>query len=533
MNLHHAGRQPDWQDIPPGTANGWQRMARGTHGLVTPGNAISVAGAVLSLAGIALLQHSLAAGAVLLVVGRLFDAVDGTVAERTGTKSPVGKYVDATLDKIVILAGMLALASAGIMPFWVAVAILAFNALNVIATGVAARNSINLQPSAAGKLAMAGYWVTAVGFIAGAITTNAASDWQGAAAHLVVAITGATLLVGAYATAQYLLLAFGITENREPIDTVFARYVIIRNPESTEAGRAGARIRELRTVQPHTGVTVIETSPGGPAANRHLLELSRDLLGPNTLLCIAAGDGTVNMVVGLLLREPGLSTEVRRTPILPLWGGNANDLAHMLNGHASRSSMKHLLRDGHVVAIRPIACALRLPDGSERQYAAACYASFGASAFATEELERTTRKSPMRRFGGTRFGQEIIAVSRALIESPTFTIRQGGRTREIFERTYLNGSRFAKVIGAPLKLTDEAFHMAMIEHKHFIAVLLHVLGLAEGREGARITMVNDSFTLLDDTWAQFDGEAVRIPKGTRVTVKLGSRPFHALATRLR
>src|SRR6185437_8881055 len=100
---------------------------------------------------------------------------------------------------------------------------------------------------------------------------------------------------------------------------------------------------------------------------------------------IAAGDGTVNLIVDLLLHDPALTTEQRQTPILPLWGGNANDLANMLNGAATRSKLRRLLQHGHVVSIRPIICTLSTPGGSRQVYAAACYASFGASAYASEE----------------------------------------------------------------------------------------------------------------------------------------------------
>jgi phosphatidylglycerophosphate synthase/diacylglycerol kinase family enzyme len=533
MKLHHSGTKPDWEAVTLDERNRWQTVAASTNGLVTPGNVVSLLGASLSLAGISQAvsgNYSPALG--LLIVGRSLDALDGAIADMTGTKSPVGKFVDAGLDKLVIVVAMVGLASVGLLPAWLALSILTLNALTVLAAYKARRRQIVLQPSAIGKIAMMAYWAATVVYIIGnlsILTPHRALHTGLLTAALIVAIT--TLALGINATVGYLAIAF-TADNPIPLEQIFDRYVFIRNPNSTEAHRTNVRLKELRSAQPQADIIILETHPGGRDNNQHLLEHLQGKLGPRTLLCVAAGDGTVNLMLNILMYGSHLSAEARKTPLLPLWCGNANDLAHMLNGHASRMTMKRLLRDSTVVSIHPISCTLTPAGKAPVTHVAACYASFGASAYATEELERTVRKSPMRRFGGTRFGQEVIAVFRALIEVPTFTISQGSQTKVIFERTYLNGSRFAKVIGSPLLLTDKAFHMAMIEHKHFVAVLLHVLGLAEGREGARITMVYDQFTLKEKVWAQFDGEAIQVPSDTEVEMSVSDEAFYALSTRL-
>lgn len=529
MNLHHAHKIPDWEQVPANRRNRWQRLAARSRGILTPANALSVAGAAVSLAGIAMaLAGSVLVGAVLIAAGRLMDIFDGIVADYTGTKSPFGKTVDAGLDKLVTFTALIALVGGGLLPLWVAITFAVLNIINAVVTVMVERRGSILQPSSAGKRAMFGYWLSTILFIVTALPQPVFS-WLRAPAiamALVSAVLGTITAAGYSTTAKRKLLE---RHTRPPFD----RYIVIYNPATTEAYKAKLRINELRDFQPDATIVQVETRPGGRAANRHLIKSLRGIPGTRTLLCIAAGDGTANMVLNVLLHGPRLPAEARQVPLLPMWCGNANDLAHMLNGHPARTSLEQLLCKGRIVPIRPLACILRLPGTSARLHSAASYASFGASAYATEEMERTLRKSPMRRWGGTRFGQEAVAVIRALIEAPTFTIRQDGHTNEIFERTYFNGSRFAKVIGAPLKLTDKAFHMAMIEHKHPLAVLVHLLGLAEGREGARITMTHDAFTVEDPVWAQFDGEATRIPKGTEVDISVGDQPFYALSTRLK
>jgi diacylglycerol kinase family enzyme len=313
----------------------------------------------------------------------------------------------------------------------------------------------------------------------------------------------------------------------------FDSCIVIKNPISTDIHKVEGRIEELRRLFPSENVTVVETLPGGSDANASLLRSYMPQLGPRTLLCIAAGDGTISLVINFLLRHPSLSAEARRTPILPLWCGNANDLAHMLNGRSSRMALERLLRDGKVVAIKPLQCKLRYDGRGTETYLAACYASFGASAFAAYELERTMRKQRRARQAAmARFGRELAAVVLVLFRARSFTIRDAGGMKTIFERVFVNGSRFAKVDTVPLQLTDDRFYRTTIERKHLSAIVARLAEIV--RPGAKVALTNatDEFTLQDDVWAQFDGEPVRVPADTTVAVALAVRPFYALSVRL-
>ncbi len=116
----------------------------------------------------------------------------------------------------------------------------------------------------------------------------------------------------------------------------FNHFVVLVNPASTNAARVEHSISELRRMYPAGEVVVRHTLPTEKANRRQIARWAAGFR-PGTLLCIGAGDGTVNLVVEVLLQAPGLSAEARRTPILPLWGGNANDLACMLNGPAGKT----------------------------------------------------------------------------------------------------------------------------------------------------------------------------------------------------
>ncbi len=532
MQLHHPHTRPDWELVDVTAQNRWQRLAARTHGVATPGNTASLGGICLVLAGLYMVaQGTLVAGFFFVIGGRLLDLLDGILADTTGTKSPLGAQIDASLDKMAAFAALAVLANARVMPGWLATVIAIEAGIIAIMSLIARQRFMRLVPSKNGKLSGWFLWSGVAFFFAGAVLHGQAAwlPWVFVAAYTVSAVS---LLLGAIAAAGYVRIAFGLRTEKFTALGEFDRYIIMRNPDSTEAFRVASRIQELRKLAPEADITVFDTVGGGVDANMPQFLSLATRLGPRTLLCIGGGDGTANLAITCLVHGSGLPDAARLTPILPLWCGNANDLAYILNGRPTTKPVGKVMGRGRVVHIRPLLCTLKSGHASSTHLAAS-YASFGASAFATQEMERTLRtKSPIRRFVVSRFGQEVIAALWALMRSPTFRVEENGKTRVIFERTHLNGSRFAKVIGLPLRLTDERFHRMTIEHKHLLSFALHVLGLVGDRQLSKKTIIKDSFIVRDDVWAQFDGEPVRIPAGTTVTISIAKQPFYALSTRL-
>ncbi|MFV1987391.1 MAG: CDP-alcohol phosphatidyltransferase family protein [Gemmatimonadota bacterium] len=76
-------------------------------------NAISTVGFLVTISsGYFFHQHHVATAGLLILLGGLFDLVDGTVARRTGLASSFGAFYDSTLDRlseIVVYLGLLSL----------------------------------------------------------------------------------------------------------------------------------------------------------------------------------------------------------------------------------------------------------------------------------------------------------------------------------------------------------------------------------------------------------------------------------------
>lgn len=158
MKLHRALRS-DWSEVAPQQRTLWQRCAAGSHGVITPGNLITLIGAILVLRGLYDLAHAqLITGVAMLLIGRMADILDGMVADYTKTKSPLGEAVDAATDKVLTILALYVLLDKQLMPVIVG-SVMALHAVyNIAVSTVARRLHVSLHPSSTGKLSALFEW---------------------------------------------------------------------------------------------------------------------------------------------------------------------------------------------------------------------------------------------------------------------------------------------------------------------------------------------------------------------------------------
>lgn len=170
MKMHRVGKVADWETVSPDAHNIWQRYAHRTNGWVTPGNIVSVLGLFLVLVGLGyILAGKNIFGFVLVGLGRCADILDGMLADRTGTKSPLGEAIDATSDKITLLAALLVFFAVHMIPPVVIFAVGCVNLAIALLSIRARMQHIHLHPSRMGKLATVVQWFGMVLYILAAI----------------------------------------------------------------------------------------------------------------------------------------------------------------------------------------------------------------------------------------------------------------------------------------------------------------------------------------------------------------------------
>ena len=185
INLHRAGKKADWEDIAPEERNAWQRTAAQTHGIVTPGNLVTLASFGVGLWAL----HKYRKGedmsaAVLFAASLLGDAADGMVADKTSTKSPLGAALDPLKDKLLQVGALSVLTERGTISKEYAAVSLATNATNAAATVAARTRGIHTEASFAGKAktALEGAYRTQLvpsglaAYLVGRITETALED---------------------------------------------------------------------------------------------------------------------------------------------------------------------------------------------------------------------------------------------------------------------------------------------------------------------------------------------------------------------
>lgn len=314
----------------------------------------------------------------------------------------------------------------------------------------------------------------------------------------------------------------------------FEKFVVFYNPASTNSRRSRRRIAELKDLFPSKKVLVVETSPDGLEANKKIVARESKKFDEQTVVCIAAGDGTVSAVLDSLLLNKQVSESARMVPVLPLWGGNANDLAYMINGLPNRTNLRNVFENGKVVPIYPLSVKVGR-DGKMSERIAACYVSFGASAYAAQQMELPkNKKKKVHAIPGARLMTELFVITRSLVKAPSFTIQVDGKKQPVYERIFINGSRIAKIDRLPLRLNEKAFYEAILPRKHPKAFLslLSALKILRNRTYGEITEKKRSFVLNDDTWMQIDGEVSKLPKHTKVEISLNKTPFYVISKKL-
>jgi len=199
MNLHRTSAKPDWENTKTSKHNTFQKIAATTGGWVTPANIVTVIGFGIVVYGlVCIMNQQYWAGLILLAIGRLLDIVDGIVADKTGTKSPLGETFDAVADKIGTLFTIIVFIVAGITNLWIILALIIPQVVIPMLILYKKGKGIGVHPTRPGKLSMALTWVGIVGLLI--VKASGNPIWLAVGVYVII---GVSLVLGLYALWQY------------------------------------------------------------------------------------------------------------------------------------------------------------------------------------------------------------------------------------------------------------------------------------------------------------------------------------------
>lgn len=130
---------------------------------------------------------------LLLAVAGMTDGADGLLARRYGWQTRLGAYLDPIADKVLLAAVYVALGLAGLLPWWLVVAVFARDLAILSVAGVILlwTSFRNFRPSRWGKLSTTFQILTALVALAAPVLH---SRLVVAAAGLLIPLTGALTL---------------------------------------------------------------------------------------------------------------------------------------------------------------------------------------------------------------------------------------------------------------------------------------------------------------------------------------------------
>lgn len=317
----------------------------------------------------------------------------------------------------------------------------------------------------------------------------------------------------------------------------FDRVIVLENPTSTNYAHSRKWLGEIKKLISAESIDILRTSADGKTETAAGLRRIAGKLGPRTLFCIIAGDGTVNFAINFILSDTTLSEKARSTVILPLWGGNGNDMSTMLNGKAEVSKIKKIIQNGTIVSVHPLYCEMSdVKSGPKVRLAGNCI-GFGATGMMAKLMNSSEhRGAKLLHMPGGKILQTAVTTWKGSNHSSRFEIFESGVRAKLYERAYFNGPIVAKYYHLPVELLEDRFYVDSWYTKVPIATPVSVL-LSTRRRTFRQSEQHFSrkseFALLQPTWAQFDGEPQKIPSGTHIEIGIYDRPFLALSTVLK
>lgn len=306
--------------------------------------------------------------------------------------------------------------------------------------------------------------------------------------------------------------------------------IAVTNPHSSNAARVKKSVRRLEKKLKTKIATISSERDPLVFKKKFGLEVKKYSHKP-TVILIGGGDGTVHQVVNATIDMP--EAQRKNTILLPIWGGNANDFAYMLNGMAVGKDLYKVITRGKVIKIHPLEIELRQKSVKTIAHAI-CYASFGASAFAADIIDKTgaARNGLFRNITAVVLIKELFRVISAFVHAPPFKARINGKRVTIFEQVFTNGSRIAKVNRLPVSLTDKAFYTVGHQPNKHPVIVIRILKILTGKLVGEVTSKPVNFQVKESILGQYDGEVIKIPDNTHVEIRVSKDHIYALSTRL-
>lgn len=280
---------------------------------------------------------------------------------------------------------------------------------------------------------------------------------------------------------------------------------------------------------------------------------------PGDIIVSGSGDGGDSLIVRTLLQFPGLVEEVRKTPVLSLYGGNANQgPAELTPKKLFRlPSIKGILQHGMVIDAYAgnvkFSPSPNLEADGEDQFDTIeslfnYFAGVGATGHSADELHRVRmhrlRSSPLGRNlvdipavlrGISRARNNRFEVQETIYETPDNIISQSDY-RSAHEVSFVNGERMAKFGMFSSRLEYPEMYKGIRIDSRWLAILRDAAAMMVGRlagdhiPGYLTVRLDYKHKPGASPMGHIDGDSIPLPREGSMEVRTYPEPYRVVTT---
>lgn len=319
-------------------------------------------------------------------------------------------------------------------------------------------------------------------------------------------------------------------ERRKLLDrvkTIESRLIVVVNPMSKRGAEKASHVRSLMRRE---GMNLEETSTDHPDDFGHTMEFWSKRFGGSRIIMVFGGDGAINQVVNNIM----LSRSNKNVVLVPMPAGTANDFCRALEFDSVETVLEAMV-DFNVRSVDVLKVEISNGKTNQTKY---CSNIFGVGL----DGDLAHRAEKYKRFGVPGYWyaalkKAAVAVVRGM---PTYRMRvTAGNFQE--ETRYMgimlaNIDRYARtmLISPGAKLDDGKIHVTLVKQMPAIKSLLVACLVTWGwhykfKKVDGLSCDQVEIQVLDDVYAQEDGEVFAYPRGTTFKLTLDRNALNVLA----
>ena len=295
------------------------------------------------------------------------------------------------------------------------------------------------------------------------------------------------------------------------------RLVTVYNPYSTQYHKFLDYFDYLKNECKALGIDyrAINTETNQHDMDESLLQNVED----HNAVVSVSGDGGNSSVLESALKHP------LKPPVLAVHGGNANDIANMLNSRAYiKNNIADILTQTPINELYPILAETTASDGSVARHKSFGYFGIGLSGELASLYDNAQTRQFLNRtqkLGGhaVRSLSELFIAIKEIPKLDTITVTDNRGSRNIAEINIMNGPEEAKRRWFPTDLFVKKLAIIEIEKPNLPNGLFAITKAVMGR----VVWLEDgesyAVTLESDAMAQTDGQPIKLESDT--SVRLG------------